>query len=236
MNPASPLSTPVSPLSRPRSGRLAALGAAAIGVVTLAFTSAAAELPLPRVLDVPSRPAFIRPPGAAELKARTGQVIAPLSQLRTEKPGRLQVLLADGRAFRLGGNALLQLDSDGLNLRGGQIIAWINPAALRRRPLRIRTRVGTASIQGTTVFIDDQPDEVLFLSWEGSVEITTTSGTVFTLSSGEILRATPAGWIGPRRLSAEEVRQRRQRSILLNGFEAPMETLPVIERELGLTP
>jgi ferric-dicitrate binding protein FerR (iron transport regulator) len=163
-------------------------------------------------------------------------VIAPLSQLRTQKPGRLQVLLADGQSFRLGGNALLQLDGAGLNLTGGQIIAWINPDAVRRQPLRIRTRVGTASIQGTTVFIDDQPDGVLFLSWEGSVEVTASDGTVYTLSSGEVLRATPDGWVGPRRLSPEEVRQRRQRSILLNGFEAPMETLPVIERELGLTP
>ncbi|MCT0200096.1 FecR family protein [Synechococcus sp. CS-1325] len=235
MIPASAFSTCVSTLSPP-SGRLARLAAATTGAVAFAITPAAAELRVPRVLDVPSHPAFIRPPGATELKARTGQVIAPLSQLRTEKPGRLQVLLADGRAFRLGGNALLQLDPDGLNLLGGQIIAWIQPGASRHRPLRIRTRVGTASIQGTTVFIEDQPEEVRFLSWEGTVEVTTSSGTVFSLSSGDILRATPDGWVGPRRLSAEEVRQRRQRSILLNGFEAPMETLPVIERELGLTP
>ncbi|MCP9800304.1 FecR family protein [Synechococcus sp. RedBA-s] len=215
---------------------LALLGIAAISVFGLGLTPAAAERQVPRVLDVPTRPAFIRPPGTVERQARAGQVIAPLSQLRTQKPGRLQVLLADGQSFRLGGNALLQLDGAGLNLTGGQIIAWINPGAVRRQPLKIRTRVGTASIQGTTVFIEDQPDGVLFLSWEGSVEVTTSDGTVYTLSSGEVLRATPDGWVGPRRLSPEEMRQRRHRSILLNGFEAPMETLSVIERELGLTP
>ena len=32
-----------------------------------------------------------------------------------------------------------------------------------------------------------------------------------------------------------ELDARRARSILLNGFSAPMETLPVIERELGLS-
>jgi hypothetical protein len=43
-------------------------------------------------------------------------------------------------------------------------------------------------------------------------------------------------WLPPRRLSLEEATARRTQSILLNGFETPMETLPVIERELGLKP
>ena len=42
-------------------------------------------------------------------------------------------------------------------------------------------------------------------------------------------------WEGPTRLSRAELDQRRARSILLNGFNAPMDTLPVIEKELGFT-
>jgi hypothetical protein len=37
-------------------------------------------------------------------------------------------------------------------------------------------------------------------------------------------------------MDAAEVQKRRRNSELLNGFEAPMATLPVIERELGLSP
>ncbi|WP_371734007.1 FecR domain-containing protein [Synechococcus sp. CCY 9618] len=190
---------------------------------------------VPRVVDVPSRPAYVTPPAAAETPARVGQVLRPATVLRTEKPGRLQILLADGRSFRLGGDALLRIEPTLFDLVRGQIIAWINPGAKRATPLRIRTRVGTASIQGTTVFIEDTPDKVLFLSWEGPVEVRADDGTVYQLTSGQCLEATPQGWMGPRRMSVDEVRRRRQASILLNGFEAPMETLPVIERELGLT-
>ena len=204
----------------------------------LSGTPAASAGPaVPRVVDVPSRPAYVTLPAAPERPARVGEVLRPATMLRTEKPGRLQLLLADGRSFRLGGDALLRIELTLLDLVRGQIIAWINPGATRTTPLRIRTRVGTASIQGTTVFIEDTPEKVLFLSWEGSVEVRADDdGTLYRLNSGQILEATRQGWQAPRRLTAAEVRTRRQRSILLNGFEAPMETLPVIERELGLAP
>jgi ferric-dicitrate binding protein FerR (iron transport regulator) len=171
-----------------------------------------------------------------EEPARAGQVLRPATVLRTERPGRMQVLLADGRSFRLGGDALLRIQPTLLDLVRGQIIAWINPGAKRAPPLRIRTRVGTATIQGTTVFIEDTPDKVLFLSWEGTVEVRTDDGTLHRLTSGQCMEATAQGWKGPTRMGEAEVRRRRRSSELLNGFDAPMETLPVIERELGLTP
>ena len=198
--------------------------------------SALAAPAVPRVVDVPSRPAFVKPPAATEQPARVGQVLRPATVLRTQRPGRMQVLLADGRSFRLGGDALLQIEPSLLDLIRGQIIAWIQPGARRPTPLRIRTRVGTASIQGTTVFIEDTPEKVLFLSWEGEVEVRADDGSLFRLTSGQCVEATAQGWKGPVRMSEAEVRRRRRSSELLNGFEAPMETLPVIERELGLTP
>ncbi len=228
--------------NRPPSGALEGLGALPVALALalapgLNGTPAATAGPsVPRVVDVPSRPAYVTVPASPERPARVGEVLRPATVLRTEKPGRLQLLLADGRSFRLGGDALLRIEPTLLDLIRGQIIAWINPGATRTTPLRIRTRVGTASIQGTTVFIEDTPEKVLFLSWEGTVEVRADDGTLFRLTSGQILEATPQGWQGPRRLTSAEVRTRRQRSMLLNGFEAPMETLPVIERELGLTP
>lgn len=218
--------------------------AAAVTVAGLALVLPAA-VPLagatavprvPRVVEVPSRPAYVMPPAAPERPALVGQVLRPATVLRTENPGRLQVMLAEGRSFRLGGNALLKVEPSLLDLVRGRIIAWIAPGAKGSTPLRIRTRVGTASIQGTTAFIEDTADKVLFLSWEGEVEVRAGDGTTYRLGSGQQLEATPAGWTGPRRIEASEARLRRRNSELLNGFAAPMETLPVLERELGLSP
>ena len=213
-----------------------AAGAVIVSGLTVVLPGATAAPRLPRVVDVPSRPAFVKPPAASERPALVGQVLGPSTVLRTENPGRLQILLADGRSFRLGGNALLRIDPTLLDLVRGRIIAWIDTGSKGTTPLRVRTRVGTASIQGTTVFIEATAEKVLFLSWEGNVEVRAADGTLHKLSSGQRLEATPQGWKGPHRMEAAEARQRRRNSDLLNGFQAPMQTLPVIERELGLSP
>lgn len=206
------------------------LAAVVLGVAAVAAPKA------PRVVDVPSRPAFVTPPKGAEQAARTGQVLVPATLLRTQKPGRVQVLLADGRGFRLGGDALLRLGLTDLDLQRGQIIAWIAPGSPAGAPLRVRTRVGTASIMGTTVFIEATPAEVKIFSWEGRVQVESDDGRRFALASGEQLVFVRGAWQAPRRLSPAELNRQRRISILLNGFAAPIETLPVIERELGLSP
>jgi hypothetical protein len=223
---------------------MARRGLMALAVVVAAATAATVRAKpadsLPKVVDVPSRPAFVQPPGRAESDARVGQLLQLNTLLRTQKPGRLQVRLADGRSFRLGGDALLRLSAGALDLRRGQIIAWVNPGRGGGPPLRVKTRVGTASIEGTTVFIEATENDVKVFSWEGTVAVTTDSGQRFVLRSGEqgSHRARADGgevWEGPTRLSRAELDQRRARSILLNGFNAPMDTLPVIEKELGFT-
>ncbi|WP_254968626.1 FecR family protein [Cyanobium sp. CH-040] len=197
----------------------------------------------PKVVDVPTRPAFVKLPGRVETPARTGQGLLGETVLRTATPGRLQVQLPDGRSFRLGGDAVLRLAGSTLDLQRGQIIAWVNPGRKGGTPLRVRTRVATASIVGTTVFIEATDTEVRVFSWEGAVQVSTDAGQQVTLNSGEQLSylSSPTadgeqpGWQPPRRLSRAELDSRRARSILLNGFAAPMETLPVIEKELGFS-
>lgn len=191
----------------------------------------------PKVVDIPSRPAFVTLPGKAETAAKTGQPLVLQSVLRTEKPGRMQVQLGDGRSFRLGGNALMRLATGRtLDLQRGQIIAWVNPGNKMPVPLRVKTRVGTASIMGTTVFIDASDDAVKVFSWEGTVRVTPSVGQPVTLRSGEqVSYQRDGGWQPVRRLTRQELDTRRAQSILLNGFDAPMETLPVIEKELGFT-
>ncbi|SBO43794.1 FecR family protein [Cyanobium sp. NIES-981] len=201
-----------------------------------------ASRPLPTVADVPSRPAFVRPPGDQERSARVGQRLPGSSLLRTQRPGRMQVDLPNGRSFRLGGDAVVRLTPSALDLERGQLIAWINPGRQGGEPLRVRTRVGTASIEGTTVFLEVDAERVLVFSWEGRVRVSTDSspagsaqaggGQEVVLRSGEQLTYQNGAWLSPRRLGRAEALQRRRSSPLLNGFSAPMPTLPVIDREL----
>ncbi|MFM7634822.1 MAG: iron dicitrate transport regulator FecR [Cyanobacteriota bacterium] len=219
---------------------IGATGAALLAVLAVEPPAVSAGPPAtttPTVVDVPSRPAFVRPPGRSEAVARTGQSLPLQSLLRTEKPGRMQVRLPDGRSFRLGGNALLRLAGSSLDLQRGQIIAWVNPGSPAGAPLRVRTRVGT------TVFIEASDEAVKIFSWEGTVRMDTDTGKTVMLTSGEQLSHESApttagaspGWQPLSRLSRSELDTRRARSILLNGFDAPMETLPVIEKELGFS-
>ena len=63
----------------------------------------------------------------------------------------------------------------------------MDPTAKNRRPFEIRTRLATASIQGTTVFIELNDDTFKVFSWEGRVQVKTRSGEEFTLESGQQL-------------------------------------------------
>ena len=154
---------------------------------SLAMTAAPALARVPEVVEVPTGPAFVRLPGQKEIKARKGLNLRPATQLRTSKPGRMQVMLGNGRQFRMGGDALLRLSGNSVELLKGSVIGWIRPNATNRRPFQIRTRLATASIQGTTVFIELNDDTFKVFSWEGRVQVTTKTGEVFTLESGQQL-------------------------------------------------
>ena len=140
----------------------------------------------------------------------------------------------------MGGNASLQLNENTINHKSGQIIAWIAPGGLQTVPLKIRTRIATAAIRGTTLFIDDrgEGDKIIFLSWEGSVDVDAQTGENFSLSSGQVLvyDDKKGEWKGPVLLTREQAMKRRTKSILLNGFDTPMETMPEVEAVLKGAP
>lgn len=203
----------------------------------------------PRIEDVPAGPAFVQLPGASEVNARAGQALTNNTLLRTNQPGRMQVLLGNGRQFRMGGDAQLRLGSSGVELLKGSIIGWIQPGSSPLNPFRIKTRLATASIQGTTVFIEYTDEHFKVFSWEGTVTVETRSGQRFTLTSGQqLLLALQDGlsaldtassrlliWDPPQSIPVDDAERRLETSPLINGFSRPLETLPVIERELGLT-
>lgn len=205
--------------------------AASVGASPL---RAASPPRLPQVVAVPSRPAWVQSPGTRERPAAVGQRLVSDTLVRTSKPGRLQVQLADGRSFRLGGDALLRLRPRSLQLERGQIIAWVTPGSGGSGALEVRTRTATASIEGTTVFVEATGREVRLFSWEGRVRVVTDAGDSVILNSGEELAFRDGAWQSPRRLSREEVAERSQRSALLRGFDTPMETLPLIEEALDI--
>ena len=201
----------------------------------------------PQVVEVPSGPAFLQRPGEAPIPARQGQSLIPSTLLRTSKPGRMQVKLSNGRQFRMGGDAELKLAGAGVELLKGSIIGWISPSITNRRPFQIRTRLATASIQGTTVFLELNDDTFRVFSWEGNVQVRTKDGEEFTLQSGQQLlldlkrqlddtrgRVTDAiEWEPPAPMADTDIDRRMKGSALINGFSTPLDTLPIIERELG---
>ena len=142
----------------------------------------------PSIVEVPAGPAFVQLPGASEIKARSGQNLITKTLLKTNKPGRMQVLLGKGRHFRMGGDAQLRLGSSNVELLKGSIIGWIQPGTSPSNPFSIKTRLATASIQGTTVFIEYTDEQLRIFSWEGNVSVETESGQRFTLTSGQQLR------------------------------------------------
>jgi hypothetical protein len=186
----------------------------------------------------------------------------------------------------MGGDASLRVGASTIQLFKGSVLGWVKPGQIRRVPFRIKTRVATASIQGTTVWMELTDDQFKVLSWEGTVQVETTNGQHFTLKGGEqllldlqrqlvivkgqldgldaVLGELGGGggggffsdpfkpeaeeskgseeldrkkrsWISPPKpLSREETERRLQQSLLINGFSTPLETLPDIERELGV--
>ena len=139
------------------------------------------------VVQVPAGPAFVTLPGQAEIVARNGQSLATKSLLRTSKPGRMQVILENGRQFRMGGDAKLLIAPSSVHLLKGALIGWIKKGSKNPSPFTIRTRFATASIQGTTVFIELNDNEFKVFSWEGKVKVTTRDDRVYVLDSGQQL-------------------------------------------------
>ena len=224
-------------------------GATALAGLVLIWQGSPALATTPQVVEVPAGPAFVQRPGEAQIAAQEGQSLIPSTLLRTSKPGRMQVKLSNGRQFRMGGDAELKLAGTGVELLKGSIIGWISPATTNRRPLKIRTRLATASIQGTTVFLELNDDTFRVFSWEGEVRLRTREGKDFTLQSGQqlLLNLKPQldespgqrddpdaiAWEPPAPMASTDVDRRMKGSALINGFSTPLETLPTIERELG---
>ena len=97
------------------------------------------------------------------------------------------------------------------------------------------------------MFLELNDDTFRVFSWEGNVQVRTKDGEEFTLQSGQQLlldlkrqlddtrgRVTDAiEWEPPAPMADTDIDRRMKGSALINGFSTPLDTLPIIERELG---
>ncbi len=187
------------------------------------------------IIDVPRDPVFGWQSPGPEFEAEIGTVIREGGYLRTVKPGKAQVILSNGLAFRLGGNAVLRVSND-MDLEQGRIIAWgEEPSA---QPRTIETPVATAAILGTTAFIDAEPNRVIFFCWKGEVRVTLPDGSQsVTLTTGEevTVEVGATDLPEPTLMSNDDVRARfAETDDLFSDFNAPMKSFQAMKRALNL--
>ncbi|HEY9738024.1 MAG TPA: FecR domain-containing protein, partial [Trichocoleus sp.] len=194
------------------------------------------------ITDIPATPVWVQPNEASsESIAAKGQNLIYGNVIITADEGLAEVNLKSGLAFRIGGNARLILQPDNqLNLESGQMITWVTPG--QQVPTKIITPAGVAGLRGTTLFVDlpeDPADEVEFFSWEGTIAVRPLGASEdVIITSGEQLRIRPGEndvaelRQRVRRLTQEEIVQRRSRSRLLNGFSQPLPTQSQIDAAL----
>ncbi len=175
-----------------------------------------------------------------ETDASVGMQLAYGDTIRTAETGLAQIDLANGLAFRIGGEASLTLQpNQELQLDSGEMLVWVEPG--QQVPTKIVTPVGVAGLRGTTLFvqISDNPEEgVVFFAWEGEIRLRFQGDTEdLILNSGEELQVRPGERINSlrtkvRQLGRREMRQQRRQSRLLNEFRQPLPTLRQLERTI----
>ncbi|MDX2271622.1 MAG: FecR domain-containing protein [Cyanobacteriota bacterium] len=211
------------------------IGTSSLMVLTLGSLAHAQAITSAKVVDIPRAPVYWRQPPAAEIVAEVGTLVTEGGYLRTEKPGKAQLELSNGTAFRLGGDAILQVSPD-LQLNQGQIIAWTKPHGSGSPPSQsITTPVATAAIKGSTVFIEMSEAEGRFFSWIGDVEISLPDGKgSLILKSGEevVIPSNAQQLPTPQKMSAQAIQERLTESEMINGFNREMDSLPQIKEEL----
>lgn len=184
-------------------------------------------------------------PAPQEQAATPGTALNYGDTIRTEQGGLAQVDLANGLAFRIGGEASLVLQPDNrLHLDAGEMLTWVEPG--QEVPTEIVTPAGIAGLRGTTLFVLVPPnnqDAVVFFAWEGTIRLQMTAGgEEILLQSGEELQVRPgerdvaALRSRIRRLGRREIRQRRQQSRLLTQFRQRLPTQDALDATVEAAP
>lgn len=192
------------------------------------------------VAEIRRTPVFVRPlHPPQEQPASEGMGLQIGETVRTQGQALTEIDLANGLAFRLGGNSILTLQPNSrLQLTAGEMITWVQPN--RTVPAEIVTPAATAGIRGTTVYVKipaNTQDGTLFFAWEGAVALRLPGqAEEIMLKTAEELRIRPGERDirqlrrRIRRLNRAEWRRLRQQDRLVHGFRRPLPTLAIINR------
>lgn len=195
-----------------------------------------------KVTLIEDKPVFVTPqqnPQPKEIDAQVGMSLYVADTVRTEANGKTQVEFNNGIGFRIGGDAVLQIQPQNrLHLKSGKMITWVQPGL--KVPTEISTDYATAAIRGTTAFVEIPKDinqGIRFFSWEGTVVVKLPNQRKeIVLVTGEEILVKPNDPKPPvvRRLDLKEWKENAtQKSSLLRSFKTPLPTQSIIDK---LTP
>lgn len=168
-------------------------------------------------------------------EAQVGMGLHLADTVRTQGKGKTQVEFNNGIGFRIGGNSSVQIKPNNrLNLTEGKMITWVKPGL--KVPTEISTTYATASIRGTTAFVEipkDIKQGIRFFSWEGTVVVKLANQTQeITLLTGEEIIVKPNSKTLPvvRRMDLNEWKEISKKSSLLRNFNSPLPTQSIIDK------
>jgi hypothetical protein len=190
--------------------------------------------PAATVAEILGYPVTIFRTDQQQILASLGAELQVGDQVRTSGQARAQIQSSQGLYFRIGGNAVLTVQPDlELDLHRGQMITWID--RVFAQPVRIRTPIAVAAMQGTTVFVDLPAHQkwARFFSWEGTVRISLPeSDESIELQAGEAVIIPMASHHIPPAYPVDKatLQDRFEENHLLHGFRSEMSTLPEIKK------
>lgn len=191
-----------------------------------------------KVSMIENKPVFVtsqQNPQPKEIDAQVGMDLYVSDTVRTEANGKTQVEFNNGVGFRIGGNAVLQIQPQNrLHLKSGKMITWVKPGL--KVPTEISTDYATAAIRGTTAFVEipnDINQGIRFFSWEGTVAVKLPNQPKeIVLLTGEEIIVKPNSPTPPvvRRLDLKEWKEISKTSTLLRSFKTPLPTQTIIDK------
>ncbi|WP_055077650.1 FecR domain-containing protein [Pseudanabaena sp. 'Roaring Creek'] len=196
------------------------------------------EKAIAKIASIEEKPVFVLSSHSNqpdEVNAKRDMELYVDDKIRTHGRGKTQVEFNNGVGFRIGGDAVLQIQPQNrLYLTSGKMITWVKPGL--KVPTEITTAFGTAAIRGTTAYVEIPKDinqGAKFFSWEGTVVVKLPNQSKeIVLLTGEEIIVKPNSSTPPvvHRLDLKEWKEISKTGILLRSFKTPIPTQSIIDR------
>ena len=151
--------------------------------------------------------------------------------LRTGPDSRAELVAADKTITRVGANTIFSFDAENrtIDLQQGSLL-FHSPHGMGGGT--IRTATATAAVVGTTIIVTCTPDGGFkLLDLEGQAEIRFLNGLKQYLEPGQMTFILPGGK-QPSPIIIFRLDTQSKGSLLVNGFDNPLPSLPLINDEI----